>query len=64
MFVDNLGMTRQTTSKHLKELEVIGLLEEKKIRNSKFYINCQVEPKNVPICSAKMHGTVRNSVSI
>ncbi|WP_323589757.1 Fic family protein [Aliarcobacter butzleri] len=39
MLVDNLGMTRQTVSKHLKELETIGLLEEKKIKNSKFYIN-------------------------
>ena len=39
MLVDNLGMTRQTASKHLKELETIGLLEEKKIKNSKFYIN-------------------------
>ncbi|WP_323593576.1 Fic family protein [Aliarcobacter butzleri] len=39
MLVDNLGVTRQTASKHLKELETIGLLEEKKIKNSKFYIN-------------------------
>ena len=39
MLVYNLGITRQTASKHLKELELIGLLEEKKIKNSKFYIN-------------------------
>ncbi len=39
MLVNNLGITRQTASKHLKELESIGLLEEKKIKNTKFYIN-------------------------
>ena len=39
MLVDNLGITRQTASKHLKELDSIGLLEERKIKNSKFYIN-------------------------
>lgn len=39
MVVDNLGITRQTASKHLKELDSIGLLEERKIKNSKFYIN-------------------------
>jgi len=39
MLVSNLGMTRQTASKHLKELASIGFLEEKKIKNSKFYIN-------------------------
>jgi len=39
MLVSNLGMTRQTASKYLKELESIGFLEEKKIKNSKFYIN-------------------------
>jgi len=39
MLVDNLGITRQTASNHLKELDSIGLLEERKIKNSKFYIN-------------------------
>ena len=39
MLVKNIGITRQTASKYLKELESIGLLEEKKIKNSKFYIN-------------------------
>jgi len=39
MLVSNLGMTRQTASKYLKELDSIGFLEEKKVKNSKFYIN-------------------------
>ncbi len=42
MLVDNLGLTRQTASKYLKELEDIGLFKEKKIKNSKFYINIEL----------------------
>lgn len=37
--VDGLGLTRQTASKYLKELESIGLRESIQIKNSKFYIN-------------------------
>jgi Fic family protein len=39
MLEDNLDMTRQTASKYLKELEKIGVLQSKQIKNSKFYIN-------------------------
>jgi len=37
--VDGLGLTRQTASKYLKELESLGLLKSIQIKNSKFYIN-------------------------
>jgi len=37
--VDGLGLTRQTASKYLKELEVLGIVESIKIKNSKFYVN-------------------------
>ena len=37
--VDRLGLTRQTASKYLKELESIGILESIQIKNSKFYTN-------------------------
>jgi len=40
--VDRLGLTRQTASKYLKELELIGILEQFKIKNSKFYINVKL----------------------
>lgn len=39
MLVEHLDISRQTASRYLKELESIGLLEEKKIWKSKFYIN-------------------------
>ena len=37
-----LGLTRQTASKYLKELETLGILESIKIKNSKFYINVEL----------------------
>lgn len=40
--VDGLGLTRQTASKYLKELESLGLLESTQIKNSKFYINVEL----------------------
>ena len=40
--VDGLGLTRQTASKYLKELETIGLLESIQIKNSKYYINIEL----------------------
>ena len=43
--VDELGLTRQTASKYLKELENIGILESIQIKNSKFYINLELFAK-------------------
>lgn len=40
--VDELGLTRQTASKYLKELESLGILESIQIKNSKFYINVEL----------------------
>lgn len=40
--VDGLGLTRQTASKYLKELESLGLVESTQIKNSKFYINVEL----------------------
>lgn len=40
--VDGLGLTRQTASKYLKELESLGLVESTQIKNSKFYINIKL----------------------
>ncbi|MEA3384442.1 MAG: Fic family protein [Campylobacterota bacterium] len=40
--VDGLGLTRQTASKYLKELELIGILESIQIKNSKFYTNVEL----------------------
>lgn len=40
--VDRLGLTRQTASKYLKELELIGILEQVQIKNSKFYVNIKL----------------------
>jgi len=40
--VDRLNITRQTASKHLKELENIGILESIRIKNSKFFINIKL----------------------
>jgi len=37
-----LGLTRQTASKYLKQLETLGILESIKIKNSKFYINVEL----------------------
>ncbi|WP_459885514.1 hypothetical protein [Caminibacter profundus] len=35
----HLNISRQTASKYLKQLSTVGLLEEKKISKSKYYIN-------------------------
>ena len=40
--VAGLGLTRQTASKYLKELESLGVLESIQIKNSKFYINVEL----------------------
>jgi Fic family protein len=40
--VDGLGLTRQTASKYLKQLEILGIVESIKIKNSKFYINVEL----------------------
>jgi Fic family protein len=40
--VDELGLTRQTASKYLKELETLGIVESLQIKNSKFYINVEL----------------------
>ncbi len=40
--VDRLGLTRQTASKYLKELEALGIVESLQIKNSKFYINIEL----------------------
>ena len=37
--VDELNISRQTASKHLNELEKIGIMRSIKIKNSKFFIN-------------------------
>lgn len=37
--VNGLGITRQTASKYLKELESLGVLKRLQIKNSVFYIN-------------------------
>ena len=40
--VDNLGIARQTASRHLKELESIGIIKSIQIKNSKFFINTEL----------------------
>ena len=40
--VDGLGLTRQTASKYLKELETLGIVESLQIKNSKFYVNVEL----------------------
>ena len=40
--VERLAITRQTESKHLKELENIEIMKSIKIKNSKFFINTQL----------------------
>jgi Fic family protein len=37
--VEELNISRQTASKHLNELEKIGIMKSIKIKNSKFFIN-------------------------
>ena len=37
--VEGLDITRKTASKYLGELESIGIVEEVKIKNSKYFIN-------------------------
>jgi Fic family protein len=40
--VERLGITRQTASKYLKELENITILQSIQIKNSKFFINTKL----------------------
>jgi len=40
--VGSLGVSRQTASKYLKELETIGILETIQIKNSKFFVNMEL----------------------
>jgi Fic family protein len=40
--VDELKITRKTASKYLVELEKLGILQEVKIKNSKFFINIEL----------------------
>ena len=40
--VNGLGISRQTASKYLKDLQNIGVLESVQIKNSKFFINTQL----------------------
>ena len=40
--VEKLGVTRQTASKYLSELENIGALERIQIKNSKFFVNVEL----------------------
>ena len=40
--VNTLGIARQTASRHLKNLESIGIMKSIKIKNSKFFINTEL----------------------
>jgi len=40
--VDGLGITRKTASKYLNELQLLGILQEVKIKNSKYFVNQQL----------------------
>jgi Fic family protein len=40
--VDRLNLTRQTSSKYLKEIEKIGILKEVKIGRSRYFINIEL----------------------
>jgi Fic family protein len=40
--VEGLKITRKTASKYLVELEKLGILQEVKIKNSKFFINIEL----------------------
>lgn len=42
MLVKNLGIHRETASKHLKAIEKSGILKGVKIKNSKFYVNVKL----------------------
>jgi Fic family protein len=37
--VEKLGITRQTASKYLKQLEGIGILKKEKLKNNNYYVN-------------------------
>jgi len=40
--VDILGLTRQTSSKYLKEIEKIGILQEVKIGRNRYFVNTEL----------------------
>jgi Fic family protein len=40
--VEDLSITRQTASKHLQEIEKLGVLRNIKVKNSNFYINIEL----------------------
>jgi len=40
--VEQLGVSRQTASKYLKELETLGVVKSIQIKNSKFFINLEL----------------------
>ncbi len=40
--VDRLGLTRQTSSKYLKEIEKIGILQEVKIGRNRYFVNLEL----------------------
>jgi Fic family protein len=40
--VEGLGVYRDTAGRYLKKLEVLGIVEEVKIKNSKFFINTKL----------------------
>ena len=42
MIVDNLGLHRDTASKHLKAMEKIGILNSVQIKNTRFYVNIKL----------------------
>lgn len=42
MLVDNLGLHRDTASKHLKAMEKIGILNSVQIKNTRFYVNIKL----------------------
>ncbi len=43
--VEDLSITRQTASKHLQEIEKLGVLRNIKVKNSNFYINIELLEK-------------------
>lgn len=40
--VDKLGITRQTASKYLKELQQLEIMKSIQIKNSKYFVNSQL----------------------
>ena len=40
--VDKLGITRQTASKYLKELQQLEIIKSIQIKNSKYFVNSQL----------------------